>query len=195
MIPHDVRAQLATREQHETIVELCVAAFADEPLTSWVHPEESERAGYLRPMFDVALSEAIDARSVMISASSADLPLGAAMWQAHPPAADQAIPGNDPLAQRLRAVQTATARRRPTMRHLYLPSMAVHPEHRNRGLGAALLMAVVEQAATENVPVYLEASSPANRRFYTRHGFRDVGRPIEVARDAPQLQPMLFQHE
>lgn len=53
------------------------------------------------------------------------------------------------------------------LEHFYLA-----PHHQGRGLGSAVLRAVLERAAAENEPVRLDVlrGSPA-RRLYERHGF------------------------
>ncbi|MEV2242744.1 hypothetical protein [Micromonospora sp. NPDC049891] len=38
--------------------------------------------------------------------------------------------------------------------------------------------------------VYLEASTPLNRKLYARHGFADHGAPIQLPEGGPALQPM-----
>ncbi|MGO2112913.1 MAG: GNAT family N-acetyltransferase [Pseudoclavibacter sp.] len=193
MHPHNATSGLATPDMHGALVALCVAAFADEPLAAWLHPDHVERETSLNAGFDHMLREGIRAKRVTVVVSPTGVPLGTAFWQAGPPADEPPITGTDPLSRRLRAVQQATASRRPRRAHRYLPSMAVHPDERGRGLGGALLATVIEHAAAANKMIYLEASSIDNRRFYTRHGFRSVGDQLVVADDAPALHPMALE--
>ena len=188
----DAETRLATLADHGPLVDLCTSAFADDPLTAWTHPDPVERIAHLRTGFAFALSAAIDAGAVMVIGPAAGSPVGAALWQPWTPLADVPIPGDSALADRMRAIQMATQTRRPTSPHVYLPSMAVHPVHRGKGLGAALLAAVIDLVAAEKMPIYLEASSDDNRRFYARHAFHDLGGPLPIAHDAPTLQPMLL---
>lgn len=57
-----------------------------------------------------------------------------------------------------------------------LDELYVAPQHRNRGLGTAIL-AVVEQTARERGCAWLEINVDGEdtdaRRFYERHGYRD----------------------
>ena len=67
------------------------------------------------------------------------------------------------------------ARARPD--HLYVGRVAVLPEHRRRGIAAAL-MAAMDQVARElglaEVRIGVRASLPDNQRLYERLGFRVV---------------------
>jgi GNAT superfamily N-acetyltransferase len=68
-----------------------------------------------------------------------------------------------------------------------LDEFYVTPEHRNRGLGSALL-ALVEQTARERGCAWLEINVDGEdvdaRRFYERHGYRD--------RDPGQSESQLY---
>jgi GNAT superfamily N-acetyltransferase len=55
--------------------------------------------------------------------------------------------------------------------HYYLAYVGTDPSAQGRGLGSALLTHVLAQCDAEGVGAYLEASSPANRALYHRHGF------------------------
>ena len=53
--------------------------------------------------------------------------------------------------------------------------IALLPEHRNRGLGGALVRELLDEAAAAGclVSLHVEENNPA-RRLYQRLGFRDV---------------------
>lgn len=190
MTDSEVRARLATRHDTAAIVELCAATFDDDPLTEWIHPDQGTRIEVLRFMFDASLRDAIESGTVIAASAPGGVPLGASIWQHSSTVLTSEITGDDPLSQRMRVLKHATDARRPRSPHFYLPSMAVHPSRRGHGIGGIMLAAGIESAAAQGLPVYLEASSPENRRFYLRHGFDDLGGPIRVADDAPTLQPM-----
>ncbi len=60
--------------------------------------------------------------------------------------------------------------RRPP--HFYLAVLGTEPEAQGRGLGSAVLGAVLEQCDGDGVGAYLESSKERNIDFYARHGFR-----------------------
>jgi GNAT superfamily N-acetyltransferase len=66
--------------------------------------------------------------------------------------------------------------------------MGVATVRQGRGIGSALLGAVLERCDREGVPAYLEATCERNRDLYARHGFtlRDEVRLPE----GPTLWPM-----
>ncbi|HZP30716.1 MAG TPA: GNAT family N-acetyltransferase [Acidimicrobiia bacterium] len=58
--------------------------------------------------------------------------------------------------------------------HYYLAFVGTDPPAQGQGLGSALLAHVLHRCDVDGVPAYLEASSPANRSLYHRHGFEVV---------------------
>jgi ribosomal protein S18 acetylase RimI-like enzyme len=72
--------------------------------------------------------------------------------------------------------------------HWHLPLIGVDPSRQGLGYGSALLVEMTRTRDREGLPLYLEATSPANVAFYRRHGFRPLGRL--QARDPPPLVRM-----
>jgi ribosomal protein S18 acetylase RimI-like enzyme len=60
--------------------------------------------------------------------------------------------------------------------HARLDLVATHPAWRRRGLQAALLHRVCADADASDELLYLSSSDPANRAYYERFGFEEVGR-------------------
>lgn len=77
----------------------------------------------------------------------------------------------------------------PVERHYYLYLLGVHPDYQSQGLGSALLCAMLERCDREQMPAYLEASSPRNIPFYQRHGFRVI-RKFQFGPGGPPLAAM-----
>lgn len=73
--------------------------------------------------------------------------------------------------------------------HQHLAILAVHPDHQHQGLGRALLAHRHHQLDTADTPAYLEASDQTNREWYARHGYHDLGGPIQLP-DGPAMWPM-----
>ena len=79
----------------------------------------------------------------------------------------------------------------PVEPHWRLPLIGVAPEHQGCGIGSALLRRMLERCDRDQLPAYLEATSPRNILLYARHGFEAAGR-IQVD-DCPPIVPMIRQ--
>jgi GNAT superfamily N-acetyltransferase len=77
----------------------------------------------------------------------------------------------------------------PKEPHWYLPLIGTDPAKRGNGHGAALLRHALAICDRDEMPAYLEASSPRNVPLYRRHGFEVLG-TIQVG-DSPIITPML----
>ena len=64
---------------------------------------------------------------------------------------------------------------KPKTPHWYLAFVGTVPESRGKGLASGLISSVTEICDAENIPAYLESSSPDNVPLYERHGFRITG--------------------
>jgi ribosomal protein S18 acetylase RimI-like enzyme len=74
-------------------------------------------------------------------------------------------------ALRAGQVDWAVERLRPRDPHVYLYLLGVSPAFQRRGVGAALVEAVVSHALSRGLPVCLETMSPSNPGFYAKQGF------------------------
>lgn len=75
-------------------------------------------------------------------------------------------------------------RHRPRRPHWYLEEIVVGPQARGLGVGSALLAHRLAEVDRAGLPAYLEATTPASRRLYERHGFVATG-PVPVAGPRP----------
>jgi len=73
--------------------------------------------------------------------------------------------------------------------HWHLAVLGVDALFQGRGYGSRLIRQGLAICDRDRLPAYLEASSLANRAFYQRHGFKDLGE-IRAA-DSPPVFPML----
>lgn len=95
-----------------------------------------------------------------------------------------------PYADRMKLLIDLTGQRIPkTGAFWYLLNIVVGPERRGQGIGGAILHEKLGRLDAANLPAYLEASSPRNRRLYERAGFTGLGDPIDLP-GGPRLQPM-----
>jgi GNAT superfamily N-acetyltransferase len=176
----------ADEDDRRTVLDVLTEAFMDDPVVSWLFPDEDERRR-LQPSFYGPLLTHLGGEAYLVGGHD-----GAAVWLSL--AAGQQPYEDGPLADfgsngaRLLALGQALAERHPLGEaHFYLPCMGVVPAAQGKGLGSALLRDRLERAA--GLGAYLEASSPRSRALYLRHGFTDLGEPIRVL-DGPPLWPM-----
>lgn len=106
------------------------------------------------------------------------------------PAALAALTG--PWLSRFQAFDATLESRHPHgSRHHHLALIGVAPAVQGQGQGTALLRAyhgALDQGSKE--PAYLEAVSPRTRQIYLRHGYADLGPPIQFPDGGPQMYPM-----
>jgi GNAT superfamily N-acetyltransferase len=76
----------------------------------------------------------------------------------------------------------------PTESHWYLPLIGVDVTKQGLGYGSALLRHALERCDRDQLPAYLEASSPKNRQLYARHGFEELG--VIQEGSSPPMWPM-----
>lgn len=70
-------------------------------------------------------------------------------------------------------IHTDTVHRRSaTMPHYHLMLLGVRQDAQGKGVGSALLDAMLPRLDTEGVAAYLETQTERNVAFYERHGFR-----------------------
>jgi ribosomal protein S18 acetylase RimI-like enzyme len=169
--PADVRALTRTFAR----------AFADDPVFSWLYPDEATRYDGLAALFTVALQAGLRRGHTYTAADGR----GGSVWS--PPgiellderggqrllAAMSEHIGADAPA-RIETMLTMQAMHPHDPPSFYLFSTAVDPDAQGRGLGAALLREVLDVCDRQRFPAYLESSSPRNQTLYERHGFEPI---------------------
>ena len=199
--PPDPRAGNATRAavrsaqqgERDDAISTLVLAFADDPTTRWLYPEPGH---YLERMPD--LVEAYGGRAFTEgTALVTEGCTGAALWLApgvepDPAAIEGAVLGSTRAAIHcdLVSVGEQLASYHPREPHWYLPMIGVDPVWQGRGVGGALLRRVLEICNREDLPAYLESSSPRSVSLYRRCGFEVVG--AVQAGSSPTWIPMLW---
>jgi GNAT superfamily N-acetyltransferase len=190
-----VKVVRAAPRDHDAIVRVLVRAFDADPIANYLLRRDGGRARGFELCFSAFLKHATMPHG---ETWIADGGTGAALWTppgrwnvgirsalAMGPSLLRAVGWSRaaPMAIAANRVQSKHPARPP---HFYLFAIGVEPGQQGRGIGAALLGAVLGRCDAERIPAYLEASSPDNRRLYERHGFR----PTEEVTMAPDAPPM-----
>ncbi|MGW5864268.1 GNAT family N-acetyltransferase [Streptomyces sp. NPDC055239] len=197
-----VAIRRAGESDRADVVRLLDEAFLNDPVSSWVFPDEGHRrrkhGALMEAFLDLALSEGF----VDITEDGAAV----ALWWSVPADGDADGDGSgdadeeegpaqlreavDPDNVRIEEIGRITGEAHPTDRaHQYLHLIGVSPERQGEGLGSALIEAVLERCDREGTHAYLEASNSRSRELYTRLGFAVTGDAIELP-DGPPLWPM-----
>ncbi len=189
-----VRARKAHPLDLPRVAGMLSRAFVDDPAYEWAIPQPARRSEILPGLF--ALFAAVLARHDEIYVS--DHVSGAALWvppghaAVHQSEVHEFGHRMDDIVgvyrMRMDEISAAVDPMHPRVPHYYLNFLGVDPVHQGRGIGSALIAPVLSRCDREGVPAYLEASSPANVRFYERHGFV-LGRELVVP-EGPTLYPM-----
>jgi GNAT superfamily N-acetyltransferase len=168
----------ATAGEAGTLAAILARAFYDGPVMRWVITDEQRRAELLERSFGLYLRKLWFKQDECYTTGSG---VGAIVWerpgQWKAGIVDQLrlLPSmarvNGRLLPRILRGLAALEANHPAALHYYLPCVGVAPEWQGRGLGAALMRPVLDRCDAENVPAYLEATSPRNRALYERHGF------------------------
>jgi len=156
-----------------------------DPVISWVFPDpDDRRAAQMRLYLPMAEQAAL---AGLVQATDTAAAIWIDLEPGEPPHIEpDPHPALGRNVERLTAVGEATAERHPTeVAHRYLAAIGVLPQHHGKGQGAALL----HSGLSSSRPVYLEATTERSRRLYLRHGFIDLGGPIQID-DSPPLWPM-----
>jgi GNAT superfamily N-acetyltransferase len=184
--------RVAGADEVEAVGALLADAF-DEPVTRWLVPDEGARPPVMSRFFALVAQDAMKAGTVYVSGDYA----AAALWF------DETAPRPEPEGPDLRYVEVfgryadrwdtlaalMTANHPGFAPHHYLMLVGVHSTLQGRGLGSALLEEHHRRLAEAGLPAYLEATSQDSRRLYLRHGYQNLGRPLQIP-DGPPMWPM-----
>jgi ribosomal protein S18 acetylase RimI-like enzyme len=180
--PRKAGAEEASRLSHAL-----AEAFLEDPVFSWLLPDEPRRRARLRRFFAVELRHLVLRRG---SAWTSEELNGAALVL--PPKA-WSTPPHVVLLQGLcfgvrvdrpAGLLALIERRHLREPHYYFAYIGVAPEAQGQGLGSKLMGPTLERCDTEGLPAYLEASSERNAALYERLGFR-LQREVRFASSPP----------
>jgi GNAT superfamily N-acetyltransferase len=171
----------ATREDVPPLAESFASAFYDDPVMTWLIPDDAVRLARLERGFALYLRRMWLPRE--LSFTTGGLVGGATWmppggWHLSVPQQLAMIPGmvasfRGALPRALRAFNTME-KKHPEQPHYYLHALGVARDWQGRGLGGALMAPMLRRGDEEGLPAYLEATTARNRALYERNGFSVV---------------------
>jgi GNAT superfamily N-acetyltransferase len=184
----------ARPDEERRIAATLAQAFFDDPVFGWACPDDHRRHGLLPDFFALFAETMMVHDEIYVARDCAGAALRAPPGRAAVPDEDAAAFGgrmeeiSGPDAERMLAISKLIDAHHPDGSFWFLQFMGVEPERQGHGIGSALLVKVLERCDREGVSAYLDATSPANKRLYERHGFR-AGEAY-APDGGPQLWPM-----
>lgn len=182
------RAEVITTERVDRYIAAVVLAFATDPFVRWILPEPGRFLTYCRRLTRLH-GERTAANGGAWGLADGR---GAAFWYTpgvHPDgAALEAVFVEAGILARVSGVWERVAAYEPSVPHWYLRQIGVDPVLQRGGYGSLLLEAALVEVDRRGDVAYLEATSPAGRTLYERHGFSVLGE-VTVG-GSPPLWPM-----
>lgn len=170
----------ATAQDIPALAAMLARAFLDDPVASWAWRPQELRLRALERFQAIRMRQLIGEQEVWttddLSAAALWAPPG--RWHMSLREIAQLVPcflrprlfARMPLvALGWEKLERGHPRKPP---HFYLAVLGTEPAAQGRGLGSAVLGAVLEQCDSDQVGAYLESSKERNIDFYARHGFR-----------------------
>lgn len=187
------RVRPARHEDVPALVEVMVAAFADDPVHHWLYPDAGTRPDVHRRLFAFLLRCGLRHGGVWTDTGLR----GMALWVA-PGEREMTDDETDvylrmrredmgeragPVGEALWAIGASA----PAEPFALLDFLAVHPDHQGQGLGTALATPVLDRCDADGASAWLVSSSPRNLSLYRRLGFRDSG-TVQLAGGPPMWE-------
>jgi ribosomal protein S18 acetylase RimI-like enzyme len=178
MAPATVRPLRAA--ERDAAVDALARSFDDDPLFRWLLPSAPSRFAWITWLHGLSVDHSLahgavftpdagpDHGAITVLPPSAPMPTIASILRGlrSPP---RHLPPPRLIHTGLR-IEARIDAARPKGATVYVHVLGVHPSHKGRGLGGALLDAALAMAARAEVPLYLETANPVNLGFYGRYG-------------------------
>ncbi len=183
----DPEVRPASTEDATSLERALAEAFMDDPIFSWLMPNERTRARRLRRFFAIELRHLVLPRGTAWTSgemAGAALVLPPKAWSTPPHVA--LLQGRCFGMQLHRAAGLLAQIERLHLRepHYYFAYIGVAPGAQGQGLGSGIMRPTLERCDEQGVPAYLEASSERNAALYERLGFRPI-REVNFAGSPP----------
>jgi GNAT superfamily N-acetyltransferase len=185
--PLETELRHATVQDISRLKTVMAEAFFDDPVLSWLMPDDRKRLARLRRYFGIELRHLALARGRVwttrdLAGASLSLPPG--KWRS--PLRVTLLEGSAFGIHVSRAARLGAAIewRHVHGPHYYVRDVGVLPTMQGRGLGSALMGPTLECCDREGLPAYIEASSERSAALYERLGFQHT-RELRVGSSPP----------
>lgn len=181
----------AGHDEVDLVATLIADSFQQLDVAEWLVADPKERFAPMRDQFAIMIAHAVDHGMVSINEDKT----GAIVLFDN----TKEVPEPPNYEARLRdicgahlprfqALDEAFAKHHPSKPHIHAAFLGVHRDHRDNGIGSALIRHHLHRADEQQVAVYLEASDASNRERYKRYGFTSMD-PLELP-SGPTMYPM-----
>jgi ribosomal protein S18 acetylase RimI-like enzyme len=185
------RVNVSPATDEDRAIATITLAFSNDPVVRWVFRDANQYLTFWPPFVKAFAGAAFEKGT----ADSIDDYGGVAMWLPPGVASDEktvgalaaeAVPAGE--QDEVFAFLDQMGEFHPTEQHWYLPLIGVDAASQRRGYGSALLRHALERCDRDQLPAYLEATTPRNKALYERHGFEELG--VIQAGGSPPMWPM-----
>lgn len=195
----DIDVSPAHKDDVRDLARVLARAFYDDPVTSWMLPDDRTRLKALTRAFGGLARHHFLSRGGS-EVGKRDGTVGAAtLWDppglrkdsrleelAMMPIMLWAFRSRVPASVR---VMELMENHHPEEPHWYLMLIGSDPSVRGGGFGQALMRSRLDRCDAEGAPAYLENSNPRNEAYYLRFGFEVMGE-ISLPDGGPSMWPM-----
>ena len=172
----------ANAEDADQLTRTLAAAFADDPVFSWLLPPRTRaRERRMLTLFGALVGSYLPKGESHLAGGGDAVALWAPPGKWETPMSDiitQLGPFLGALRWRalhsLRTLLAVEAAHPREPQHWYLGFLGTIPSRQGQGLGAELLRSKLVEVDAAGLPAYLESSNPRNISLYRRHGFEVV---------------------
>ena len=189
------RVEAADANDVDVLTQVIADAFFDLAVSQWLGPDPDARGAIFPGFFRIHVEHAL-AGGLVLTTPDRD---AVALWIPVGPDGPGEPPEgyHDRIAAvtgrhlvRFEALDEGFDQHHPVgTAHELLAILAVRPGRQRLGTATALLNARHAIHDRDGTPAYLEASDPAKRDIYRRHGYTDLGEPIRLP-GGPEMLPM-----
>jgi GNAT superfamily N-acetyltransferase len=173
-------------------ISVLTQAFRNDPVIRWMYPDPVQYEEYFPRLIKAFGGKAFEHGTAQYARQF----VATALWlppgvlpdeEALVAQVEESIPARERAA--IFAVFEQMDAWHPRDPSWHLPLIGTDPDHQGKGHGTRLLRYALSICDQQQLPAYLEATSPKNISLYERHGFEALG--VIQAGSSPPIIPML----